>query len=52
LQQGSESPEVLQVCRDLGVDVISGACILMFTRPSGIHKVHGWVWELLGKVPA
>ncbi len=52
LQQGSESPEVLNVCRELDLDVISGECILMFTRPSGFHKVHRWAWGLLGKLPA
>jgi predicted CoA-binding protein len=52
LQQGSESPEVLRVCRDIGIDVISGECILMFARPSGYHKAHRWVWGLFGKLPA
>jgi hypothetical protein len=52
LQQGSESPEVLGVCRELGLDAISGECILMFARPAGFHKVHRWVWGLLGKLPA
>jgi hypothetical protein len=52
LQQGSESPEVLNACRDLGQDVISGECILMFARPAGYHKAHRWVRGLLGKLPA
>ena len=52
LQQGSESPEVLKACRDLGLDVISRECILMLARPSGYHKVHRWVWGMLGKLPA
>src|ERR1051325_2666895 len=46
LQQGSESPEVLNVCRDVGLDVISGECILMFARPTGYHKAHRWLWGL------
>ena len=52
LQQGSASPEVLQVCRDVGVEAISGECILMYAHASGIHKAHRWVWGVLGKVPA
>ena len=52
LQQGSESPEVLEVCREVGVDVISGECILMFAHPSGVHKAHRWLWGLLDKLPA
>lgn len=52
LQQGAESPEVLQVCRDIGIDAVSGECILMFAKPAGYHKVHQWIWRLLGKLPA
>ena len=52
LQQGSESPEVLKACRDIGINVISGECILMFARPTGYHKAHRWIWGLLGKLPA
>jgi predicted CoA-binding protein len=52
LQQGSESADVLRLCWELGIDVISGECILMYARPAGYHKVHRWVWGLLGKLPA
>jgi uncharacterized protein len=52
LQQGSESAEVLKECRDLGVDAISGECILMFAQPTGVHKAHHWLWGVLGKLPA
>jgi len=52
LQQGSESAAVLKECRDLRINVISGECILMFARPTGIHKAHRWVWSVLGKLPA
>ena len=40
LQQGSESPEVLQLCKELGVDVVAGECVLMFAHPTSYHKVH------------
>jgi len=52
LQQGSESPVLLRTCRELGLEVISGECILMFAKPASYHKVHRWVWGLLGKLPA
>jgi len=52
LQQGSESAEVLEACRDIGLDAISGECILMFARPTSYHKAHRWVRGLLGKLPA
>jgi len=52
LQQGSESPAVLRACQELHIDVIWEQCILMFARPSSYHKVHRWIWNALGKVPA
>lgn len=51
LQQGAESPEVLEVCRDIGIDAVFGECILMFAKPTGYHKAHRWVWRLLGRLP-
>ena len=52
LQQGSESPDLLRTCQELGIEGISGECILMFARPTGYHKMHRWVWGVLGKLPA
>jgi predicted CoA-binding protein len=52
LQQGAESPYVLGVCHELGVDVISGECILMFAKPTGIHKAHRWIEGAFGRLPA
>lgn len=40
LQQGAESPEVLQLCKDLGVEAVAGECVLMFAHPTSYHKVH------------
>jgi uncharacterized protein len=52
LQQGSASPAALRFCAEAGIDVISGECIMMFAAPGGIHKLHGWIWDKLGKLPA
>jgi predicted CoA-binding protein len=52
LQQGAESPQALQVCRDAGLEAVSGECVLMFAHPAGIHKAHRWLWQLLGRIPA
>ncbi len=51
LQQGAESPDVLDACRTLGLDVVSGECVLMFARPTGVHKAHRWITGLLGRLP-
>ena len=52
LQQGAESPVVVLACAELGLDAVAGECILMFARPTGVHKLHRWVSQLVGKLPA
>ena len=52
LQQGAESAEVVQACRDGGVEPIVGECVLMFAHPAGIHRVHHWVRGVFGRLPA
>jgi predicted CoA-binding protein len=52
LQQGAESPEVLELCRELGLNVVSGECILMFAHPTGIHKVHQVINRIMRRLPA
>ena len=51
LQQGAESPELLDVCRRLGLDVVSGECVLMFAHPTGYHRAHRWIAGMLGRLP-
>src|SRR5262249_40946818 len=43
LQQGAESPWVLRVCADLGLETVAGECILMYTKPTGVHRLHRWI---------
>jgi uncharacterized protein len=52
LQQGAQSPQVIQLCSELGLETVAGECILMFARPTGVHKAHKWIWGWLGKLPA
>src|SRR3954469_9807753 len=51
LQQGAESPAVLDACRELGLDTVSGECILMFAAPTGVHKFHRWVNRITRRLP-
>jgi len=38
---GAVSEEALQLCLDLGMSVVAGACPLMFLEPvRGVHKLH------------
>jgi uncharacterized protein len=51
LQQGAESPQVLEACREAGVDAVAGECILMFAKPTGFHKLHRLVRRVTGRLP-
>ena len=51
LQQGSESPEAKALCDQLGLDAVTGECILMFAGQAGFHKFHRWFKGLFGGLP-
>ncbi len=52
LQQGAESEEAVAICKDNGINVIHGHCILMFASPTAfVHRAHRCIWRLLGKLP-
>lgn len=51
LQQGAESSEVLAVARELGVEPITGKCILMYAQPvKGFHRFHRGFNKLIGQL--
>jgi predicted CoA-binding protein len=52
LQQGVESVDVLRTCHDVGLSVVWGECILMYAHPTSYHRVHRWLWRMLGKLAA
>jgi uncharacterized protein len=48
---GATSAEVSRLCREAGVDVVDGACPLMFLEPVGwFHRAHHTVRRLRGDV--
>ena len=50
LQMGASSDEVVQLGKDLGLNVTAGKCILMYAgEVTSIHKVHRWFWKLIGQ---
>ena len=52
LQQGAASGEAIAYCREQGMEVVHGECILMFAEPAGLgHRMHRGLWRLLGKLP-
>jgi predicted CoA-binding protein len=52
IQQGVKAPEAVAFCKEKGINVITGHCILMFVEPVGsIHKFHRFFWKLFGLYP-
>jgi len=51
IQQGAESDDALDFCKESGINVIHKQCILMFAEPSFPHNCHRFVWKVLGKLP-
>ncbi len=50
--QGAVSAEAVEFCREHGIDVVQGACPLMFLAPvRNIHWVHRCFSKLLGHYP-
>ncbi len=52
MQQGAQSAAAIQFCEDQGLSVVHNECILMFAEPvRGGHRLHRFVWRVLGKLP-
>ena len=53
MQQGAESQAAIRLCEESGIALVHGDCILMFAEPAALfHRVHRWIWRLLGRLPA
>lgn len=52
MQQGAESEAAIRFCQENGILAIHGECINMFARDTAFfHRIHRWIWGLLGKLP-
>lgn len=52
LQQGSDSKEAEEKALSLGMNLVSGECMLMFIPPvDSIHKFHRTLKRIFGKFP-
>lgn len=50
LQQGGASPELIKSGEELGLELVTGKCILMYAEPVGsFHKFHQFIWKLIGQ---
>jgi predicted CoA-binding protein len=47
-----EAEEVGGVQCSPSIDAVHGECIMMFAKPTGIHRFHRWLWGVLGKLPS
>ncbi len=51
LQQGAESADTLAAGRELGLNLVTGKCILMYAQPvRGFHALHRGFVRLFGKL--
>jgi hypothetical protein len=52
MQQGSSSPQALELCAENGIEAVHGECILMFLRAGpAIHRFHRGLRRLFGHLP-
>ena len=49
MQQGSESPTAVALCREKGISEVHGECLIMHTEAGFPHSVHRWIWKKLGR---
>jgi len=51
LQQGAETPTIIALGSELGLNVVSGKCILMYAEPvRSFHAFHRFVAKLTGQL--
>ncbi len=50
LHMKCDTPEVLQLCADEGINVRHGTCAVMYTKQgASYHSIHKWIMKLTGK---
>jgi uncharacterized protein len=51
IQQGGESPELIQMGEQLKLNLVTGKCILMYAQPvRGYHTIHRFIARVSGKL--
>jgi uncharacterized protein len=51
VQQGGESPELIELGEELKLNLVAGKCILLYARPvRGFHSVHRFIARLTGQL--
>jgi uncharacterized protein len=51
VQQGGESPELIELGEELKLNLVTGKCILMYAQPvRGYHTVHRFIARVTGQL--
>jgi hypothetical protein len=52
MQQGAESPEAIDFCKENGLSAVHHHCVLMFADPAPFpHGFHRWLKKTFGTLP-
>jgi predicted CoA-binding protein len=52
IQQGAETPEAIEIAKDGNANLVTKACIMMYSEPvKSIHKFHQVLAKLFGAYP-
>ncbi len=52
IQQGAESKEAIDFCKEKNLKTVTGQCILMFAEPvASFHGFHRWLKKVFGRLP-
>ena len=52
IQRDSYSQPAVRLCKERGIEVVHGECVMMFAEPvKSFHAFHRWLWKVMGKLP-
>jgi predicted CoA-binding protein len=51
IQQGAETKDAIDLANAKGVKLVAGACIMMHSNPTGVHKFHRFLSKMFGALP-
>ncbi len=49
IHQGTDTPEALEAAKSKGLNVVHGSCAVMYVNCTSFHKIHRFIWRILGK---
>jgi predicted CoA-binding protein len=49
IHQTTDTPEALAAAKEKGLNVLHGNCAVQYVNCTSYHRIHRWLWRLLGK---